>query len=71
MGQLIGGPLNEEPDLQQAPFLFISHVVLIYNNTAAENMRPAGPAKVSDALQVERWMSESDFILLLHQAPPL
>lgn len=54
MGQLIGGPLNEESDLQQAPFLFISHVVLIYNNTAAENMRPAGPAKVSDALQVER-----------------
>lgn len=50
----IGGPLNEEADLQQALSLFISHVVLIYNNTAEENMRPVGPAKVNDALQVER-----------------
>lgn len=61
MGQLIGGPLNEEADLQQAPSLFISHAALIYNYTAVENMRPAGPAKVSDVLQVEGWMSEFDF----------
>lgn len=51
-GPPIGGPLNEEADLQQALSLFISHVVLIYNNTAEQNMRPAGPAEVNDALQV-------------------
>lgn len=50
----VGGPLNEEDDLQRALSLFISHVVLIYNNTAGENMRPAGPAEVNDALQVWR-----------------
>lgn len=66
MGQPIGGPLNEEADLQQALSLFISHVVLIYNNTAEENMRPAGPAKVNDALQVEKmsvwiWLEVLDF----------
>lgn len=53
MGQPIGGPLNEEADLQQALSLFISHVVLIYNNTTEENVRPAGPAKVNDALWLE------------------
>lgn len=58
MGQLIGGLLNEEADLQQTPSLFISHVVLIYNNTAVENMRPVGLAKTCDALQVERLVSE-------------
>lgn len=51
-GPPIGGPLNEEADLQQALSLFISHVVLIYNNTAEQNMRPSGPAKVNDAVQV-------------------
>lgn len=54
MDQLIGGPLNEEADLQQALSLFIRHVVLICNNTAVENMRPLGPSKVNDVLQVER-----------------
>ncbi|TNN89060.1 hypothetical protein EYF80_000348 [Liparis tanakae] len=40
VGRPIGGPLNEEADLQQALSLLISHVVLIYNNTAGEEMRP-------------------------------
>lgn len=69
MGQPIGGPLNEEADLQQALSLFINHVVLIYNNTAEENMRPVGPGKVNDALQVEK-MSVWIWLGVLEFYPP-
>lgn len=36
--------------------LFISHVALIDNNTAEENMEPAKPTKVNEVLQVSVWI---------------
>lgn len=39
-----------------SPSLFISHVALIDNNTAEENMEPAKPAKVNEVLQVSVWI---------------
>lgn len=44
-GPPIGGPLNEEADLQQALSLFIIHALLIYNNTAQEKYESSGPSQ--------------------------
>lgn len=54
-----------------SPSLFISHVALIDNNTAEENMEPAKPAKVNEVLQVSVWiwLKVLNFFTLL--LPPL